>query len=112
PPLPDLRFELTYVQSIQPYICFRRSSSYKNTSEEPSETIEVKWRHVLWITVRDQIISPLLQGTMWAIMAFYLSPFSAQIGHGLVERASMTRTEGKGVRWLRSWIKSLGFKAA
>lgn len=30
-----------------------------------SEIIHVQWGRVIWITVRDQVISPLLQGALW-----------------------------------------------
>ena len=30
-----------------------------------SEIIHVQWGNVIWITVRDQVISPLLQGALW-----------------------------------------------
>ena len=30
-----------------------------------SEIIHVQWGKVIWITVRDQVISPLLQGALW-----------------------------------------------
>ncbi|KAJ3874216.1 hypothetical protein F5051DRAFT_417385 [Lentinula edodes] len=106
PPLPDLRFEVTYLKSIQPYIRFHqhptnaktkipdfaevdRITSMKTESLkilEGEEVIEIEWMGVLWITVRDQIISPLIQGTLWALVSFYVSPFSARVGHGLVER--------------------------
>jgi hypothetical protein len=31
----------------------------------PSEIIHVQWEKVIWITVRDQVVSPLLQGALW-----------------------------------------------
>lgn len=30
-----------------------------------SEIIHVQWGRVIWVTVRDQVISPLLQGALW-----------------------------------------------
>lgn len=30
-----------------------------------SEIIHVQWGKVIWITVRDQVVSPLLQGALW-----------------------------------------------
>jgi len=91
--IPDLRFEYSYLRSIQPYITIRRSSDGgescratvgKGTYEElggaedveeerwltttanaPSELITVEWGRVAWITARDQVISPLLQGLLW-----------------------------------------------
>jgi hypothetical protein len=30
-----------------------------------SEIIHVQWKKVIWITIRDQVISPLVQGALW-----------------------------------------------
>ena len=30
-----------------------------------SEIIHVQWEKIVWITVRDQVVSPLLQGALW-----------------------------------------------
>ncbi|KAL3476132.1 DUF1770-domain-containing protein [Aspergillus californicus] len=46
PPLPDLRFEQSYLASIR-----------------GAET----WGRVAWITTRDQILLPLVQGTLWTL---------------------------------------------
>lgn len=84
-PIRDLRFEYSYIQSIQPYVELRRGTQGdiaetvvvddddssidkkepKPRSSSTSEVIHVKWGKVAWITTRDQIISPLLQGTFW-----------------------------------------------
>lgn len=29
------------------------------------EVVHVQWQKVLWVTTRDQVISPLLQGVLW-----------------------------------------------
>jgi hypothetical protein len=34
-------------------------------SSGPREIIRVQWKSVIWVTVRDQVISPLLQGALW-----------------------------------------------
>lgn len=47
PPLPDLRFEQSYLASLK-----------------DAET----WGRVAWITVRDQVILPLVQGTLWTLV--------------------------------------------
>ncbi|KAJ3761266.1 hypothetical protein EV361DRAFT_796293 [Lentinula raphanica] len=129
PPLPDLRFELTYLRSIQPFVRLRRRPSpdakVESVSKDenspfseqagPAEVIEIEWMHVLWVTARDQIISPLIQGTLWALISFYLSPFSARIGHGLIERlpsrSTITKKEGRGAGFLREWAKGLGLSS-
>ncbi|KAJ5562873.1 hypothetical protein N7535_002681 [Penicillium sp. DV-2018c] len=46
PPLPDLRFEQSYLASIK-----------------DAET----WGRVAWITTRDQVLLPLIQGTVWTL---------------------------------------------
>ncbi|KAB8275035.1 hypothetical protein BDV30DRAFT_208135 [Aspergillus minisclerotigenes] len=46
PPMPDLRFEQSYLASIR-----------------GAET----WGRVAWITVRDQVLLPLVQGTLWTL---------------------------------------------
>jgi hypothetical protein len=108
PPIPDLRFEYSYVRSIQPFIRITRTAvqqqqhesalsqsvsvagndnddddaSYEKVnfgseqeeeelvavhaaSPASTEVIEVQWRKLLWITARDQVISPLIQGCLW-----------------------------------------------
>ncbi|KAL2854689.1 hypothetical protein BJX68DRAFT_31885 [Aspergillus pseudodeflectus] len=46
PPLPDLRFEQSYLASIR-----------------GADT----WARVAWITIRDQVLFPLAQGTLWTL---------------------------------------------
>ncbi|KZZ93935.1 hypothetical protein AAP_02028 [Ascosphaera apis ARSEF 7405] len=46
PPIPDLRFEQTYLKSIKD---------------------AATWQKVAWITIRDQIILPFAQGTLWTL---------------------------------------------
>ena len=47
PPLPDLRFEQSYLASL-----------------EGAET----WWRIAWITARDQLVLPLVQGTLWTLV--------------------------------------------
>ncbi|KAF2672635.1 DUF1770-domain-containing protein [Microthyrium microscopicum] len=46
PPLPDLRFEQSYLRSI-----------------EKAES----WGAIAWITLKDQVFFPLFQGTLWEL---------------------------------------------
>ncbi|KAL5003145.1 hypothetical protein BDV10DRAFT_67110 [Aspergillus recurvatus] len=46
PPLPDLRFEQSYLSSLR-----------------GADT----WGRVAWITIRDQVLLPLVQGTLWTL---------------------------------------------
>jgi hypothetical protein len=45
--IPDLRFELTYLAKLK--------------AADPG------WRSVVWITMRDHAISPLIQGALWCV---------------------------------------------
>lgn len=94
PVIPDLRFEYSYLRSIRPYIQLERFTSssaptdarledheyetinipgderepkgnHKISVSPTSEIIHVQWGKVIWITVRDQVVSPLLQGALW-----------------------------------------------
>lgn len=67
---------------------------------------------------RDSVVSiqlvlhpRLIQTSVRALVSFYLTPFSARVGHGIVERLPRHRKEGLGVGWLRNWVKSLGLSA-
>ncbi|KJA25446.1 hypothetical protein HYPSUDRAFT_199610 [Hypholoma sublateritium FD-334 SS-4] len=77
----------------------------------PSEIIRVQWKNVIWVTLRDQLISPLLQGALWALASYYITPFSAQLGSrmGTFVHQSLPTKEGGGVTWLRNWAKNIGF---
>lgn len=95
PVIPDLRFEHSYLRSIRPYIQIERSTvpsihpvdpvhedpeyetihmpsgekktdgNDKTSMSPTSEIIHVQWGTIIWITVRDQVISPLVQGALW-----------------------------------------------
>ncbi|KAF9476956.1 hypothetical protein BDN70DRAFT_881735 [Pholiota conissans] len=77
----------------------------------PREIIRVQWKSVVWVTVRDQVISPLLQGALWALASYYITPFSSQLGSrmGTFVHKSIPTKEGLGVTWLRNWAKNIGF---
>ncbi|KAF6764286.1 hypothetical protein DFP72DRAFT_1059283 [Ephemerocybe angulata] len=120
--IPDLRFEYSYMRSLQSFVKITRTEVYEpsrkpvpleDDSDEGSyekldfdsetgqpgegevgrnaaattvsstEVIEVQWGKVLWITTRDQVISPLIQGALWAIASSYLTPFTWGLGSKL-----------------------------
>jgi len=95
-PIPDLRFEQSYLKSIAPYIRrrdtvpkSRRNANEKEDNlkveekmdeveaatlvakvedlpdERPSDIYAIEWQRVTYVTFRDQVISPLLQGLLW-----------------------------------------------
>lgn len=85
PPVPDLRFEYSYTRSVSQYVHVDRvppPSSEKGKEkatdgdeEQDSsavavgagELVRVDWGRVIWITTRDQVISPLVQGALWCV---------------------------------------------
>ncbi|CAA7267287.1 unnamed protein product [Cyclocybe aegerita] len=153
PVIPDLRFEYSYLRSIQPFIEVQRvSSSPQETKQSrsteielidkalldqgyealdtslgmdekdagsvqgqaavvqaPREVITVQWGKVFWATMRDQVISPLVQGALWALASHFLTPYSIGIGSrmGAFVHSHMPTKEGLGVVWLRSWVRNL-----
>lgn len=40
-------------------------SSQTEPVSGPSEIIHLQWKKIAWVTVRDQVISPLVQGAAW-----------------------------------------------
>ena len=36
-----------------------------SSSKSAVEVLEIEWSSVAWVTLRDQVISPLLQGALW-----------------------------------------------
>ncbi|KAF9051444.1 hypothetical protein BJ165DRAFT_1524385 [Panaeolus papilionaceus] len=77
---------------------------------EGQELIVVQWKKVFWATFRDQMLSPFLQGLLWAIASTYITPFSSQLGSrvGSLVRGSVPSKEGLGITRLRDWAEGLG----
>ncbi|KAJ7599319.1 hypothetical protein C8J56DRAFT_916422 [Mycena floridula] len=89
PAIPDLRFEQSFMKSIQQY--------------NEDGTVKFQWKNILWVAVRDQVISPWLQGSLWAIAVVWLTPYSAQIS-----RRIRAAKEGLGAVWLRRQVQTMG----
>ncbi|WWD15809.1 hypothetical protein CI109_100233 [Kwoniella shandongensis] len=94
PPMPDLRFEQSYLLSIRPFLKPRPDRATKAEKgpvpdEKDSKTlvqsadndevfhwgreVDVDWRSVSWVTFRDQVMSPLFQGALWGWATLFLS---------------------------------------
>ena len=90
PPVPDLRFEYSYTRSVAPYVHLERPAGDKGKEKAVgtggegeegeeggegrdghevagAEIMRVQWGRVLWITMRDQVISLFLQGALWCV---------------------------------------------
>ncbi|KAJ7472301.1 hypothetical protein B0H11DRAFT_1867031 [Mycena galericulata] len=109
--VPDLRFEYGFLKSVRPYFRLRASDlkgkgKERETSDEmtaPDDVLEIQWRDIAWVTTRDQILSPLAQGALWAIAGYWLTPFFGQARSFLP-----SPPEGGIAKWLRSWVQSFG----
>jgi len=124
PPLPDLRFESSYLRSIRAYVHVERLKAERRdekgkgiatgdeTSEGLREVVTVQWGKVVWVTTRDQILSPLLQGAVWGVVGYFLRPamivLKARIrawwARGAIYSPNGRKQEGLGVGWLRNWV--------
>lgn len=93
-PIPDLRFEQSFLRSIEKYVhvegASRRDEKGKEKDDMKAVThtegpivvgslprvSSVDWGPVLWITFRDQVFSPWAQGALWC------DPSSRHSAHG------------------------------
>ena len=93
PPVPDLRFEQSYLRSVRPYVHVElvrpnpeqtsrdeKGKGISQTEDQDSSTstvtrkqenIQVQWANVLWVTTKDQILSPLIQGALWCVYHYH-----------------------------------------
>ncbi|KAG0140982.1 hypothetical protein CROQUDRAFT_664429 [Cronartium quercuum f. sp. fusiforme G11] len=90
--IPDLRYEQGYLMSLRPFFYLQRkainfdSSQPRNqlTYDLPStENIDnmfylgrnfrVKWPLVIWVTLRDQMLYPMMQGCLWGTLSLVLA---------------------------------------
>ena len=139
-PIPDLRFEYSYLRSIRPFVKlirtatlplavtktheddedFERVEKEKEENGEEStaaaltksETLDIQWKRVIWATTRDQLLTPFFQGALWALASFYLSPWGSGVGKkmGSYVRSKLP-AEGSGSAWLRGVVRQLGLSS-
>ncbi|KAJ9108132.1 hypothetical protein QFC19_002599 [Naganishia cerealis] len=157
PPIPDLRFEQSYLLSIRPFLHAKsdkgnaakgQKSEASNVSGGPEsmslttsadqdavfswgKELEVDYRNLLWVTFKDQLVSPLVQGFFWGVLTVTISTFS-QVGRtalypashksqgrisggeggelrkaGAGEAVGQTEEEGWWRKWVKSWAGGL-----
>ncbi|KAH9060633.1 hypothetical protein EDB87DRAFT_1561706 [Lactarius vividus] len=91
--VPDLRFEPTYLAKLA--------------------TAGPGWQSVVWVTIRDQVISPLLQGVLWGTATIFIQPLIHSVMGIFSQRdAPQPSKEGSAAGWLRHWARSLFFPDA
>ena len=80
-PIPDLRFEQTYLKRVGPYVHLKRKEKGTGKDKddefedgaETQEVVTIEWGRIIWITTRDQVISPLIQGALWSVPSPFIS---------------------------------------
>jgi len=86
--IPDLRFEPTYLAKLA--------------------AAGSGWQSVVYITVRDQVINPLLQGALWGTATVFIQPLLRPlIGWWFNPHTTQPPREGSAAGWLRRWARSL-----
>ncbi|GFZ46242.1 hypothetical protein JCM24511_04489 [Saitozyma sp. JCM 24511] len=149
PPMPDLRFEQSYLLSIRPFLTPRptrhavadrgpvpvdeKKGGAGASLLEPAQDdavfhwgreVDVDWRMVSWVTIRDQVISPLVQGALWGWGTLLLVSTAASLRSALyppshipqgrvtggpggkVKEAGGGSAVGAATGWWRSFVKS------
>ncbi|CAE6532249.1 unnamed protein product [Rhizoctonia solani] len=84
----------------------------------------IEWGKIAWVTIRDQVIAPLVQGTVWGSASIFLGPASKKVALSLREMfvgpnnqqsaSGVTPRPSRGennMGWLRSWVRGLGIGA-
>ena len=41
---------------------------HQSPVSSPREIIHLQWQKIFWVTLRDQVISPFLQGALWCVL--------------------------------------------
>lgn len=130
-PIPDLRFEYSYLRSIRPFVKLLRTAALpskvtkthgggedsKNIEKEvpwngeqatfpKSETLEIQWKRVIWVTARDQFMAPFLQGALWYVSLYRLLTLSDSRKLGLWQASISHRgVQMLGRRWARTFAR-------
>ncbi|KAG2041255.1 hypothetical protein BDR03DRAFT_991176 [Suillus americanus] len=128
-PIPDIRFEQTYLSRVQTCLHVEEIAGKGGGVDPPLSTDDsftaathvspvitssqqitrIDWGKLAWVTVRDQVIMPLLQGMLWGVVGTYYHPFVGVMKNSLRGKPALTLpVEGEGVGLLRSLAKKLG----
>ncbi|KAG8884542.1 hypothetical protein FRB98_002329, partial [Tulasnella sp. 332] len=142
PRIPELRFEQSYLMSIKPFIHQggQRERGLAETEKEHNEAtralvkdgvldesfygvpLRIDWQGVAWVTFRDQLLSPIVQGAVWGTVAIFWMPAKDRFW-GLFKAGGNIDSTGpqsqqvsppRGVtevgpwrRWLKTWFGAL-----
>ncbi|EIW78421.1 hypothetical protein CONPUDRAFT_145659 [Coniophora puteana RWD-64-598 SS2] len=126
-PIPDLRFEQTYLNRIKSCIHYESPRTEKGKQKEIPQDEDFKagihavplvdssriiaridWGGVAWITLRDQVIMPLIQGMVWGVASEYIQPIMAYARRRVnVGSPRKDYPEGRGSSLLRQLANKL-----
>ncbi|KAH8102986.1 hypothetical protein BXZ70DRAFT_872906, partial [Cristinia sonorae] len=120
-PLPDLRFEYSYLRSIRQYVHVERKPASRNNGDvllpsdaeelERGDIIRVQWGQIVWVTMRDQVLSPLVQGAVWGLAGHFLFPLRGAVVSTVKSWWGTVslhpNNEGSGIALLRSYAGRL-----
>lgn len=118
PAIPDLRFEHTYLRNVRKHVHVERVKAHIHEKAEVqayppgAEVVHVAWGNVLWITFKEQVISPLIQGLLWGALRWYLIPSAAIFGQNFRawwERGDALASRRRGDRQTIDGVRSLVF---
>ncbi|KLO09844.1 hypothetical protein SCHPADRAFT_892794 [Schizopora paradoxa] len=108
--IPDLRFEQSYLKGISKFVHTEHVND--GNGEGHMEVVKVDWGNVAWITFRDQMFMPLLQGLVWGAASQFIVPVSSYVRRqlssifGLRPPRPPVKT-GEFTDRMRDWSKSL-----
>jgi len=75
--------------------------------------VGIEWGNVFWVTTRDQVISPLLQGALWGVASHFLRPLMLSVGSHIRGRLpSFSPSQSKESGWWKWWTHGLGLGSA
>lgn len=78
-PIPDLRFEQTYLHRIRDCLHIQPSPATVPSEDgdyvsatnvvplltSSQQVIKIDWKSIAYVTLRDQVLMPMLQGILW-----------------------------------------------
>ncbi|SPO20679.1 uncharacterized protein UTRI_00155 [Ustilago trichophora] len=130
PTLPDLRFEQSYLATIRGFLhedqptAAEDESSSLNEKQDHHHKVEithsnakdvhelwlgnlrVEWFPILYVTVRDQLLSPLVQGAVWGLGGLLFTQIrqytATRVRDARSSKAAATSTKGGSSSILRS----------
>nr|KIR84514.1 hypothetical protein I308_05101 [Cryptococcus tetragattii IND107] len=131
PPLPDLRFEPRTGKESRSDLAEKPEqevgtgmvqSADRNEVYFWGREVDVDWSRVAWVTIRDQLFAPLVQGALWGWATIFLSATGVALRASLYPARHTPRGritggpggststagggEAVGGEWWRKWVKS------